>query len=70
GFLPSGWVGPLGLRAPGARTPLAPLQYSFQWRRGDARALIPAMQRLAQAEVDFSVSPALGMSCITLASRW
>ncbi len=70
GFLPWGWVGPLGLRTPGARTPLAPLQYSFQWRRGDARALIPAMQRLAQAEVDFSVSPALGMSCITLASRW
>ena len=70
GFLPSGWVGPLGLRTPGARTPLAPLQYSFQWRRGDARALIHAMQRLAQAEVDFSVTPALGMSCITLASRW
>jgi DNA-binding transcriptional LysR family regulator len=60
GFLPSGWVEPLGLRALGARTPLAPLQYSFQWRRGDARALIPAMQRLVQAEVNFSAPPVLG----------
>lgn len=62
GFLPSGWVGPLGLRPLGARTPLAPLQYSFQWRRGDARALIPAMQRLVQAEVDFSAPPVLGLA--------
>lgn len=62
GFLPSGWVGPLGLRPLGARTPFAPLQYSFQWRRGDARALIPAMQRLVQAEVDFSAPPVLGLA--------
>ncbi|KRD48204.1 LysR family transcriptional regulator [Acidovorax sp. Root275] len=59
GFLPSGWVRPLGLRAVGGRNPLAPLQYTFQWRRGDARALIPAMQRLAQAQVDFSAPPGL-----------
>lgn len=60
GFLPAAWVGTPGLRALGGRTALAPLQYAFQWRRGDARALIPAMQRLAQAQVDFSVPPAYG----------
>lgn len=59
GFLPAGWIGTLGLRAMGGRAPLAPLHYAFQWRRGDARALIPAMQRLAQAQVDFSAPPAL-----------
>jgi len=58
GFLPAYWVGALNLRNVGARTPLAPLHYAFQWRRGDARALIAAMQPLAQAQVDFSVSPA------------
>ncbi len=60
GFLPTGWIAALGLRAIGgttARTALAPLHYAFQWRRGDARALIPAMQRLAQAQVDFTVMP-------------
>lgn len=59
GFLPAGWIGTLGLRAVGGRAPLAPLHYTFQWRRGDARALIPAMQRLAQDQVDFSAPPAL-----------
>lgn len=59
GFLPAGWVGALGLRAVGARTPLRPLHYAFQWRRGDTRALIPAMQRLARTWVDFSVAPCL-----------
>lgn len=58
GFLPAHWVDTPGLCAVGARTPLAPLHYAFQWRRGDARALIAAMQPLAQAQVDFSVSPA------------
>ena len=58
GFLPAYWVRALNLRAVGARTPLAPLHYAFQWRRGDARALITAMQPLAQAQVDFSVAPA------------
>lgn len=61
GFLPAGWIGTLGLRAVGGRAPLAPLHYAFQWRRGDARALIPAMQRLAQARVDFSAPPALAV---------
>lgn len=54
GFLPAGWVSAMNLRTVGARTPLAPLHYAFQWRRGDARALIAAMQPLVQARVDFS----------------
>jgi DNA-binding transcriptional LysR family regulator len=56
GFLPAHWVEALQLRAVGGRTPLAPLHYAFQWRRGDARALIAAMQPLARARVDFSIS--------------
>lgn len=59
GFLPAGWVHTLGLRAVGGRTPLAPLHYAYQWRRGDTRALVAAMLRLAQAQVDFSAPPAL-----------
>jgi len=58
GFLPAGWVHTLGLRAVGGRTPLAPLHYAYQWRRGDTRALVAAMLRLAQAQVDFSAPPA------------
>lgn len=57
GFLPAHWVDALNLRAVGASMPLAPLHYAFQWRRGDARALIAALRPLAQARVDFSVSP-------------
>jgi DNA-binding transcriptional LysR family regulator len=57
GFLPAHWVGALELRGVGTRMPLAPLHYAFQWRRGDARALIAAMQPLARARVDFSISP-------------
>ena len=57
GFLPADWVDALGLRAVGARTPLAPLHYTFQWRRGDARALIAALRPLAQARVDFQLPP-------------
>lgn len=59
GFLPAHWVQALQLRSVGARLPLAPLHYAFQWRRGDARALIAAMQPLVQARVDFSASPLL-----------
>lgn len=59
GFLPAGWVRTLGLHAVGGRTPLAPLHYAYQWRRGDTRALVAAMLRLAQAQVDFSARPAL-----------
>ena len=54
GFLPADWLAALNLRALGARTPLAPLHYAFQWRRGDARALIAALQPLAQAQVNFA----------------
>jgi len=59
GFLPTAWIAPLGLRTISTRPALAPLHYAFHWRRGDARALVPAMQRLAQAHVDFAVSPGL-----------
>lgn len=59
GFLPRDWIAALGLRTVGPRASLAPLRYAFQWRRGDARPLIPVMQQLAQAHVDFTVSPAL-----------
>ena len=59
GFLPAGWAHTLGLRAVGGRTPLAPLHYAYQWRRGDTRALVAAMLRLAQAQVDFAAPPAL-----------
>jgi DNA-binding transcriptional LysR family regulator len=62
GFLPADWVDALGLRAVGSRTPLAPLHYAFQWRRGDARALIAAMQPMVQAQVNFSVFPAFAGS--------
>lgn len=58
GFLPAYWANAFKLRTVGARTPLAPLHYTFQWRRGDTRALIAALRPLAQAQVDFSVSPA------------
>lgn len=64
GFLPAHWVNALGLRAVGADAPLAPLHYAFQWRRGDARALIAAMQPLAQARVDFSASPAFASAAV------
>ena len=59
GFLPAHWVGTLGLRVVASSTPLAPLYYAFQWRRGDARSLIVILQPLVQAQVDFSVSPML-----------
>jgi DNA-binding transcriptional LysR family regulator len=49
----------LGVGGAHPKAALAPLHYAFQWRRGDARALIPAMQQLAQAQVDFTVMPGL-----------
>lgn len=63
GFLPAHWIHPLRLCAVGtnigsANMQLAPLHYSFQWRRGDSRALIAAMRPLVQAQVNFSASPA------------
>lgn len=38
------------------QTRVGPLHYAFQWRRGDTRVLISAMQPLVQAHVDFSVA--------------
>jgi DNA-binding transcriptional LysR family regulator len=58
GFLPVEWVSVLNLRVASSSTPLAPLHYAFQWRRGDTRALIGALRPLVQAEVDFSATPA------------
>lgn len=58
GFLPADWIAALKLRAVGSSRPLAPLHYAFQWRRGDTRALIAAMQPLIQAQADFSAAPA------------
>ena len=55
GFLPEQWLAPLGLTALGRRTPLAPLHYAIQWRRGDARALIPVMQGLVREHADFAL---------------
>lgn len=57
GFLPHGWLDPLGLNAIGLETPLRPLQYAVQWRRGDARPLILAMQHLIAEYVDFASAP-------------
>ncbi|KVH32583.1 LysR family transcriptional regulator [Burkholderia cepacia] len=56
GFLPVDWA-----RArPGGQLvqltsepPLAPLQYAFQWRRGDVRGLIPSMLSLVRQYADF-----------------
>ncbi|ERJ37948.1 LysR family transcriptional regulator [Burkholderia sp. AU4i] len=56
GFLPVDWA-----RArPGghlvqltSEPPLAPLQYAFQWRRGDVRGLIPSMLSLVRQYADF-----------------
>lgn len=59
GFLPGDWVEALHLRAVGSRTPLVPLHYTFQWRRGDARALITTIQPLVQECVDFRHHPHL-----------
>lgn len=54
GFLPQGWAPGLGLTQLGTRTTLRPLHYTFQWRRGDTRALIPVLQQVVRDTVDFS----------------
>ncbi|WP_233838526.1 LysR family transcriptional regulator [Paraburkholderia sp. ZP32-5] len=56
GFLPADWD---VARASGtlvrlvSEPALAPLQYSFQWRRTDMRALIPAMLTLVRQHANF-----------------
>ncbi|MDD0811228.1 LysR family transcriptional regulator [Curvibacter sp. RS43] len=57
GFLPTNWVDTPGLRALTSATPLRPLHYTFQWRRGDARALITTLQALVQQQLDFRHHP-------------
>ncbi|KWH45645.1 LysR family transcriptional regulator [Burkholderia cepacia] len=56
GFLPVDWarVRPGGhLVQLTSEPPLAPLQYAFQWRRGDVRGLIPSMLSLVRHYADF-----------------
>ncbi len=60
GFLPAGWAGHLKLHTDQVRSPLAPLQYAFQWRRGDARGLIAGMQAIVPSAVDFTYAPCIG----------
>lgn len=60
GFLPAGWAKHLKLHRIGVRSPLAPLQYAFQWRRGDARGLIAGMQAIVPSTVDFTYAPCIG----------
>lgn len=57
GFLPTHWVETLGLLRLADSPPLQPLHYTFQYRRGDARALIQTLQPLVGAWVDFSHPP-------------
>lgn len=60
GFLPAGWPARLKLRRIGNRLPLQPLQYAFQWRRGDTRGLLTHMKALAASLIDFSHAPCIG----------
>jgi len=59
GFLPEGWIDGLGLRRLRAEPELGALQYAFQWRRGDARSLVPTLQGLVSAVIDFSLLPCI-----------
>ena len=59
GFLPEGWIEGLGLRRLDAEPDLGALQYAFQWRRGDARSLVPVMQGLVGSVLDFSLLPCI-----------
>jgi DNA-binding transcriptional LysR family regulator len=60
GFLPAGWPAHLKLHRIGARSPLMPLQYAFQWRRGDARGLVAIMQAMVASTIDFTYAPCIG----------
>lgn len=58
GLLPQGWAQALqrrgSLRQLRCDPDLAPLQYSFQWRRDDTRPLVAAMKQLTAHAADFS----------------
>ena len=60
GILPQGWAGKLvkrkQLRVMKSEPELAPLAYSFQWRRDEVRPVIAQMRNLTGRVVDFSVS--------------
>jgi DNA-binding transcriptional LysR family regulator len=60
GILPKGWAEKLAERkllvVMTGETELAPLPYSFQWRRDDMRPVITEMRALATSVADFSVS--------------
>ena len=60
GILPEGWdrsgTGASALKVLQSRPALAPLNYAFQWRRGDRRALILTLSDLVAQCVDFSGS--------------
>ena len=59
GFLPEGWIDGLGLCRLEVEPELGTLQYAFQWRRGDARSLVPVMQGMVSSVLDFSLLPCL-----------
>lgn len=58
GFLPEGWARALIARGHllplASRPALAPLHYSFQWRRDDTRPLVATMKAIAVDTVDFA----------------
>ncbi|ARP79717.1 LysR family transcriptional regulator [Bordetella genomosp. 8] len=60
GFLPAGWAERLKLHRIGARSPLRPLQYAFQWRRGDSRGLLGSMRAMVATTIDFTHAPCIG----------
>lgn len=62
GFLPAGWPARLNLHRIGGRSPLRPLQYAFQWRRGDTRALLTSMRAMVTSTIDFTHAPCIGAS--------
>ncbi|PCE30139.1 LysR family transcriptional regulator [Burkholderia ubonensis] len=56
GFLPADWAAAhmdAALVRLTSKPALSPLPYAFQWRRGDMRALIPAMLALVRQYADF-----------------
>lgn len=60
GILPKGWAGKLAKRKQllviKDEAELAPLAYSFQWRRDDVRPVIAQMRSLIGQVADFSIS--------------
>lgn len=60
GILPEGWASKLvkrkQLRVMKGEPELAPLAYSFQWRRDDVRPMVAQMRNLTGQVVDFSIA--------------